>query len=153
MPNWQLAQLNIAQPLASLDSPVLSEFVENLDRINAMAEAAPGFIWRLVDMSDDDFVIFGDDFIVNLSVWDSIESLHQFVYKSGHVEIMRRKKEWFERMPRAHMVLWWIPAGQFPTVDGANEKLLHLQKEGPTQKAFTFRQAFVNPGELVKLSN
>ncbi len=150
MPRWHLAQLNIAEPKEPLDSPVLADFVANLDRINAMAESAPGFVWRLVDLTESEFDIFGEDHIVNLSVWSSVESLHSFVYKSGHLDIMRRKSEWFNRMPRAHMVLWWVAEGDTPSVQQSQEKLQYLQEHGPTQKAFTFRQAFVSPGELIR---
>jgi hypothetical protein len=147
MADWQLAQLNIAQLQAPIDSPQLADFVANLDRINALAENANGFVWRLKGDPPTDLPNFGFDpeYIVNLSVWDSVESLHDFVYKSAHVEIMRRKKEWFNRMIRSHMVLWWVPAGLAPTAVEAKDQLAYLQEHGPTRHAFTFRQAFVRP--------
>ncbi len=147
MSGWNLAQLNIAHLQDSIESEQLSDFVANLDRINTLAESAPGFVWRLIDADDpmEPNHGFDPDYIVNLSVWDSVESLHDFVYRTAHKDIMRRKSEWFHRMPRAHMVLWWIRDNERPTAAQANERLQHLQEHGPTEKAFTFRQAFTKP--------
>ena len=147
MHNYHLVQLNIAKLLAPIDSPKLADFVANLDRINALADAAQGFVWRLQTEEGDattcDF--FGNEKIVNLSMWDSIEALHNYVYRSAHVEIMRRKKEWFHKMADAYMVLWWVPAGHIPTVEEASKKLKQLQEHGPTKEAFTFKKAFPVP--------
>jgi hypothetical protein len=85
--------------------------------------------------------------IVNMSVWETIDDLAAFVYRSGHVEVMRRRREWFERTP-LYMVLWWVPAGQLPTVDEAEERLAHLRRHGPTPFAFTFKVCFAAPDEL-----
>jgi len=147
MSGWNLAQLNIAHLQDSVESEQLSDFVANLDRINALAESADGFVWRLIDADDpmEPSHGFDSDVIVNLSVWDSIELLHNYVYRTVHKDIMRRKGEWFHRMPRAHMVLWWHPANERPTAAQAHEKLRYLQDNGPTSKAFTFRQAFEKP--------
>lgn len=147
MSAWHLAQLNIAHLQDSIESELLEDFVANLDRINALAESAPGFVWRLTDDDGAAGPNFGFDaeYIVNLSVWDSVESLHNYVYRTAHKDIMRRKGEWFHRMPRAHMVLWWMPEGQIPSAAQAKNKLEHLQLNGPTTQAFTFRQAFEAP--------
>jgi len=146
MPEWHLAQLNIAHLLEPLDSELLADFVANLDRINTLAEQSDGFIWRLVDeIPDLPNFGFDADYIVNLSVWDSVEALHNYVYRSAHIEVMRRKLEWFHKMPRSHMVLWWVPAGTIPSPLEAKEKLRFLQQHGPTEQAFTFRQAFSKP--------
>ena len=147
MLQWHLAQLNIAHLQDSLESELLTDFVDNLDRINALAEAAPGFIWRFVDADDHNNANHGfdADYILNLSVWESVEALHDYVYRTAHKDILRRKSEWFHRMPRAHMVLWWLPAGDVPSMAQAKNKLEHLQLNGPTQQAFTFRQAFSPP--------
>ncbi|GHE21460.1 DUF3291 domain-containing protein [Halomonas urumqiensis] len=145
-----IAQLNIATLAAPLDSPPLSDFVANLDRINALAEASAGFVWR--PQTDDgdatgiDF--FGPDKIVNLSVWDSIEALHDYVYRSAHIDIMRRKKEWFHTMREAHMVLWWVPAGHLPSIEEAAQRLEMLRARGPSAEAFTFKRAFPAPGDV-----
>jgi len=152
MPRYQLAQLNIATLLAPLNSPQLSDFVDNLDRINALAESSDGFVWRFdesYDLGDDvppnshpaavTSHPFGPDVVVNLSVWRDVASLQAFAFKTGHVEILRRKREWFARMDEAYMVLWWVPEGHEPTVDEAAERLAHLRTHGPTAHAFGFR--------------
>jgi hypothetical protein len=147
MTAYHLTQLNIARLKAPLDSPILADFVANLDRINAIAESAPGFIWRLKGDGNDATSLrpLGDDVIVNMSVWQDPEALRNYVYRSGHVEVMRRRKEWFERMVESHMVLWWIRAGHEPTVAEAIVRLEQLRSEGPSAAAFTFRELFPPP--------
>jgi hypothetical protein len=144
---WALAQLNVAQMREPLDSPVMADFVGNLDRINALADNAPGFVWRLQDEAGNATSSrpFGELLLVNLSVWDSIEALEAYAYHSAHVEIMRRRREWFERMEEAFVVLWWVPPDHRPTVDEAAERLTHLRTHGPTPHAFTFRTRFSSP--------
>mgnify|MGYP003995599327 CR=1 FL=1 len=149
MSDYQLAQLNVAIMLAPIDSPQLKEFVDNLDRINFLAEEASGFVWRL--QSDDgdatSFRPYGDDVLVNMSVWDSIELLHNYVYSSDHAKIMSRRKEWFERMKEVYTVLWWIPKNEIPSLEQAKEKLDLLRDRGPTAAAFTFKQNFSSPSD------
>lgn len=144
---YHLAQLNIAQLLAPIDSPLLADFVANIDRINALAEESPGFVWRLQtdegNATEIDF--FGPDYIVNMSVWEGMEALHNYVYRSAHTEILRRKKEWFHTMGEVHMVLWWVPEGHRPTLEEAKQKLEALKANGPSVEAFTFKQAFDQP--------
>ena len=120
------------------DSPVMADFFTSIDRINALAEAAPGFVWRL--KGDPPVNPFGDNALVNLSVWRDVESLSDFVHRSPHMEVMRRRREWFVREPLATMVLWWVPAGHEPTVLEAAAKLDKLRREGPGADAFTFRE-------------
>lgn len=150
MSNFQLAQLNIARMLVSAESPQLADFFVSIDRINALADTAPGFIWRLQDEagSATSFRPYGEDMLVNMSVWETIESLHDYVYRSAHIEIMRRRKQWFEHMQQAYTVLWWISAGSVPTLEQAQERLALLQGSGPTPRAFTFKQPFAPPGEV-----
>ncbi|MFD1218251.1 DUF3291 domain-containing protein [Microbulbifer celer] len=147
MSKFHLAQLNIAKLIAPIDSPQLKDFVDNLDRINALADESPGFVWRLQteegDATSIDF--FGADQIANMSVWQSFESLHDYVYHSAHIEVLRRKKEWFHNMAESHMVLWWVPAGHVPSVEEAADKLALLRASGPTSEAFTFKKAFPAP--------
>jgi hypothetical protein len=154
MSSHHIAQLNIAKLLAPIDSPPLSEFVDNLDRINALADEAPGFVWRLQTEEGDatgiDF--FGADYIVNLSVWRSIEALNTYVYHSAHVEILRRKKEWFQKMHEAHMVLWWVSAGHIPSIEEAAQKLSLLRANGPAQEAFTYKKSFSAPGQILEVA-
>jgi hypothetical protein len=144
---YQLAQLNIAEMKAPLDAPSMADFVANLDRINALAEAAPGFVWRLQSDGGDAtaFRPLGEQVLVNLSVWNDVPALSQYVYRSAHVEIMRRRRDWFDRMRSAHMVLWWVPSGHRPTIDEAIGRLEHLRANGPSPTAFTFAQAYGPP--------
>ena len=147
MSKYQLAQLNIAALKAPLDSPVLKDFVDNLDRINELAEGSAGFVWRLKGDGNDATSLrpLGDNVIINMSVWRDASALKDYVYRSAHVEIMRRKREWFSRMADAHLALWWVPEGHEPTVAEAVARLEHLRKHGPTAEAFTFTEAFAAP--------
>jgi hypothetical protein len=118
-----------------------------LDPVNAVADASPGFVWRLQTEDGNATALrpYEDDrMIVNMSVWESIDALAAFVYRSGHVDVMRRRREWFESM-KPYMVLWWTPAGAIPTVDEAKERLEHLRVNGPTPYAFTFTARFPSP--------
>ncbi|MEV6686905.1 DUF3291 domain-containing protein [Streptomyces sp. NPDC051130] len=140
-----LAQLNIAKLRHPLDDPRVAPFVEMLDPVNAAADGAPGFVWRLVEEGAPDATALrpaGDDVIVNLSVWESQDALWDFAYRSGHLEVMRRRREWFERHVEAHLVLWWVPAGHLPTVDEALERLADLREHGPSPRAFTFASSY-----------
>lgn len=147
MSDYQLAQLNIATLMAPIESPVLKDFVDNLDRINALAENSPGYVWRLQSDEGNATSIrpFGDEYLVNLSVWKDIESLHHYVYRSAHKEIMSRRKEWFHRMDAAYTVLWWIPEGHRPPIAEARDKLETLRNNGATEAAFTFKNPFPKP--------
>ena len=145
---WHIAQINIALPREPLDSPGLAEFVANLEPVNAIADAAPGFVWRLQDSSGDATAIraFDDErLIVNMSVWESIEALWAFVYDGRHLEVMRRRREWFSRIAESYLALWWIPAGERPTVSDAEARVAHLRAHGPTPHAFTFKHRFPSP--------
>ena len=149
MSGHHLAQLNIARLIEPIDSPRLAEFVANLDRINALAEQSPGYVWRLQTDDGDATAIrpFGEDYLVNVSVWRDIESLHAFVYRSEHTGIMRRRKEWFEKMLEAYSVLWWIPERHTPTVEEAKSRLETLQAVGPSPEAFTFKHPYPAPDD------
>lgn len=140
-----LAQLNIGRMLAAIDDPIMAEFVANLDRINALADGASGFVWRLQSDSGNatEFRPFADEMlIVNMSVWESLETLKDYVYKSAHAEIMRNRRQWFEKMDEVFTVLWWIPAGTIPTVEEAKARLESLRQHGETPYAFSFRRSF-----------
>jgi hypothetical protein len=147
MSTYELAQLNIALMKEPLESPGMADFVANLDRINALAESSPGFVWRLKTDDGNATALrpLGEDTLVNISVWKDVEALNKYVYQSAHVEIMRRRKEWFERMREAYVVLWWVPKGHRPTESEAIARLDLLRANGPTQDAFTFRHAFPPP--------
>ncbi len=143
-----LAQLNVARARAEMDDPVMAGFVARLDEINALADHSPGFVWRLQTDDGDATAIrvFPDPLmLVNLSVWESVEALREFTYRSAHTGVMRRRAEWFERMDRPHLVLWWVPAGTVPTLDEAKERLELLRAQGPCPEAFTFRERYSPP--------
>lgn len=137
-----LAQLNIAKAKATLDDPLMQEFMDNLDPVNAIAEASPGFIWRLKDENGDatSIQVFDNPrLIVNMSVWESIDSLKDFMFKTHHLNFLKRKNEWFEKINEANHVLWWVAVGHVPTVVEAKERLLYLREQGESDHAFTFR--------------
>jgi hypothetical protein len=144
---FNIAQVNIALPREPVDSPLLAEFMAALDPINALADGSPGFVWRLQTEDGNATAIrpFDDErLLVNMSVWESIDQLAGFVYRSGHVALMRRRREWFEHI-RLYVALWWVPADHIPTVVEAKERLAHLRDHGPTPFAFTFKQRFPAP--------
>ncbi len=147
---FHLAQLNIGRMVAPIDAPEVADFVAALDPVNAIADAATGFVWRLQteDGNATAIHVFDDDLLlVNMSVWESLDALAGFVYRSDHVAVMRRRVEWFERMDEAFLVLWWIPAGTVPTLDDAKDRLELLRRDGPSPRAFTFRHHFLPTGE------
>lgn len=148
---YELAQLNIAIMRTPLESPDMADFVGNLERINKLAEDSDGYVWRLESDAGDAtaFRPFGEQTPVNLSVWTSVEALRSYVYDTAHVEILRRRREWFDRMASAHFVLWWVPAGHRPTVEEAAARLQLLRDQGPTAGAFTFKRAFSPEGEAL----
>jgi len=149
MAAFELAQLNIGIIRAPMDSPIMAGFATNLERINAVADSSAGFLWRLQTEEGDATSIRPFDnpnLLVNMSVWRDVESLQEYVYSSAHMELMRRRREWFERMTEAFLVLWWVPKGHRPTVREAVERLERLRNNGATPEAFTFRQAFPPPG-------
>ena len=144
MPRYHLAQLNIAKMKFAIDDPGMAGFVSRLDDINALADAAPGFVWRLQTEDGDATGVdyFGADSLVNMSVWENRDSLHNYIYRSAHSEVMALRKQWFERMTEAYSVLWWIAEGHIPTLDEASERLECLRLQGPGPGAFTFKQVF-----------
>jgi hypothetical protein len=145
---WRLAQINVARALRPLDHPEMVGFVDQLDRINALAEQAPGFVWRLQDQTGNAAGLqpFDDPrLIVNLSLWRSVDALFDFTYRTGHTLVMRQKKSWFERPAQAHMALWWLRAGELPTVEDGASRLDHLRQQGPGPTAFTLEQRFPAP--------
>lgn len=142
---YELAQVNISRLKYPLDSVELKDFVDALDPVNAVAEAADGFRWRLKSDSGNatDVPVLGDDWlIVNMSVWRDTNALTAFMYQGQHRELMARRREWFDRVEEAMTALWWVPAGHRPTVAEAEQHLLHLRAEGPTPHAFTLRTSF-----------
>ena len=150
MTGYHLAQMNVAVPRAPMDDPVMAEFKAGLPALNAIADAASGFVWRLVDEGGADATAlrpFGDDTMVNMSVWESVEALRDYTYRvPRHLEALRRRREWFQPFPGANMlVLWWIPAGTIPTVAEARARLALLDRDGPGPDAFTLRAPYPAP--------
>lgn len=158
---FHLAQLNVALPVEPLTEPRLAGFVELLDPVNTLADASPGFVWRLTDDDGDEdgdgeeavgnatsIRLLGDDrLIVNLTVWESLEALSDFVYGGFHVEVMRRRREWFAWMREAHTCCWWIPRGDLPTLGDAQSRLALLDERGPTPASFTLQRRFAPPDQ------
>jgi hypothetical protein len=145
MTGHHLAQLNLATLKFPLDDPRMIDFTTGLAPMNALADRSPGFVWRLMDDVGSDATSlrpFGDDVIINLTVWTSRDALWDYVYRSGHLEFLRRRSDWFERPRAGTLVLWWIPAGHVPTIDEAHDRLRLLQQSGPTPRAFTLRDHF-----------
>jgi hypothetical protein len=142
---YDLAQVNIMRLRAPLDSPALAPFVAALDPVNAVAEQAPGFVWRLKadDGNSTSLRIFDDPtLIVNMSTWRSVEALAEYAYRRAHAEIMRRRREFAVPIAEAYLALWWVPRGHQPTIAEAEERLRHLRAHGPTPFAFGVRTPF-----------
>ena len=148
--DYLLAQVNIGRMREPLDSPLLAEFVAALDPVNAAADAAPGFVWRLQTEDGNATAVHAFEWdragsagvLVNMSVWESVEALAAYVYSDTHRQVLRRRREWFERMAEAQTALWWIPRGHTPTTDEAEERVIHLREFGPTPYAFTLKEYF-----------
>ena len=145
MDKYQLAQVNIARMKGALEDPVMAEFVSRLGEINALADRSPGFVWRLQTPEgnatylrpyDDDRILF------NMSVWQSVDALKQYVYRSEHAAVLRRRQDWFGKFSGVYAALWWVPVGHIPSIDEAKKRLAYLEAHGPTQFAFTFKQVF-----------
>jgi hypothetical protein len=145
----QLGQLNVARLLAPIDAPETADFVASLAPVNAQADTAPGFVWRLQTESGDATAVRASDdplLIVNLTVWESVEALEAFAYRdASHLAVLRRRREWFERPTEASTALWWVTSGHIPTLDEALGRLALLRARGPSPQAFTFRERFPAP--------
>jgi hypothetical protein len=140
----QIAQVNIARMKEPLDSPLMASFVGRLAEINALADSSQGFIWRLqTDEGNATYLRpYEDDRILfNLSVWESVDALKHYVYRTAHAELLRDRRSWFEQFVGSYTALWWVPAGHIPSIDEAKTRLAHLEEHGPSQFAFTFKTA------------
>lgn len=144
-----IANMNIARFRYEPDDPRLRDFVDNLEKINGLGERSPGFVWRLKDSSGNAMAIRAYEdprIILNLSVWDSIEALGTFAYRSEHVTFFRRRAEWFDpHGDQPALALWWLPVGEIPTAQDARMRLEHLIAHGPSPTAFTFKKRFPKP--------
>ena len=149
MSRHHLAQINVGRLLAPLEAPETAGFVAALGPVNARADAAPGFVWRLQTESGDATAVRASDdplLIVNLTVWESVDALEAFAYREdSHLAVLRRRREWFERATEPATALWWVPVGHVPSLGEALERLAALRALGPSPKAFTFRERFAAP--------
>jgi hypothetical protein len=149
MTDWHLAQMNVGTARHPMEDPRMAGFVSRLDAINALADESPGFVWRLQSESGNatDIKLAEDPlFIVNMSVWETVEALFDFVYRTVHAEVMAGRRDWFERPAEAYQVLWWVAAGHLPTPEEGLARLERLRREGPSAAAFTFKAKFPPPG-------
>jgi hypothetical protein len=145
MARYNIAQVNIGRIRAELDDPVMAGFVSRLDDINALADSSTGFVWRLIESQGNATYLrpFDDPWmLLNMSVWESVEDLRQFVFQTAHRELLRQRHSWFEKLTDVYSALWWVPVGHIPSVDEAKRRLACLEAHGPTQFAFTFQSLF-----------
>ena len=149
MSHYHLAEINIAKMKGvDINDPIMKEFTDNLDLINTLAENSDGFVWRLKDDSYNATNLnpYNDEqIIVNVSVWENIETLEHYMYKTFHSDFLKRRKEWFLKFGKAHTAMWWIPKGDIPTLEEAVEKLDYLQKNGVSELVFDLRNKFPAP--------
>lgn len=152
--DYVVAQVNVGRLVAPLDSPRLADFMANLDPVNAVADAAPGFVWRLQTEDGNSTALraFEDDaegadggILINMSVWETVDDLAAFVYGDAHLAVLRRRREWFERLSDIYAAVWWVPRGRIPTIREAEERVKHLRIHGPTPYAFTLKVHFPAP--------
>ena len=148
MAEYHLAQLNIGKTRAPVEDPLMAGFMERLDEINAIADGAPGFVWRLQTEDGNATSIHAFDdplLLVNMSVWESIESFQDFTYRTAHKELLQQRAEWFERHDGPYSVMWWVPAGHIPSLEEAKARLELLKAQGPGPEAFTMAQRYPAP--------
>jgi hypothetical protein len=142
---YHIAQINIGRIKGPIDGPIMAGFVARLDELNALADRSPGFVWRLQTSAGNAtyFRPYADDrILMNMSVWQNVDALKQYVYHTVHAELLRQRHEWFEAFGSSYMALWWVPAGHLPGIDEAKKRLACLEKHGPTEFAFTFKKLF-----------
>ena len=150
MANYHIAQINIGRAKGPVEDPMMAGFMTRLDDLNALADRSPGFVWRLQTLEGNATYFrpyeHDDRILLNMSVWETIDALRHYVYKTAHAEMLRHREEWFERFAGIYLALWWVPVGHIPGIDEAKKRLAHLDQYGPTQFAFTFK-TMVQPDE------
>ena len=150
--NYHLAQINIARAIAPLDDALMQGFVEQLEHVNELADHSPGFVWRLQTEEGDatSIRVFEDELlIVNISVWESIESLKKNAYSGDHLAVYKNRKKWFEKLSFPTLASCWLPAGHIPTIESAKIALEKIRNKGPSAEAFTFAKPFPIPDDIV----
>ena len=145
MNRYHIAQVNIGRIKGPMDGEIMRGFAARLDEINALADRSPGFVWRL--QTDEGNATYlrpyeDDRILLNMSVWENVETLRHYVYKTAHVELLKQRHNWFETFSGIYAALWWVPAGHIPGIDEAKKRIAHLQEHGPTEFAFTFKNVF-----------
>jgi hypothetical protein len=152
---YHVAQVNLGRILMPVDDPQMAGFMNRLDELNALADGSPGFVWRLQTEAGNAtyFRPYPDDdrILLNMSVWETVDSLKEYVYRMPHKELIRDRHLWFEKFWGVFLALWWVPAGHIPSIEEAKERVAHLEKHGPTAFAFTFQQV-VPPDEALPIS-
>src|SRR5205085_11097296 len=149
---YHLAQVNIPRMRDPLDSAMMEGFVARIEEINALADTSPGFVWRLqTDEGNATYLRPYDDdrLIFNFSLWETIDALRHYVYKTAHAELLRQRREWFEQFKGSYLALWWVPAGHIPGIDEAKKRLAHIEEHGPSQFAFTLKESFQPDVEFI----
>lgn len=154
MKGYQLAELNIAEAIYAMDDDRMHGFTSRIDAVNSLADRADGFVWRLIDDTDMGGALSlrpfpNPNMLVNMSVWDDVPSLYDFVYKTVHTKVMDGKPAWFSHLKGHNTVMWWVPTGHIPTLAEAKEKLALLDDIGPSKDAFSFKQIFTAEGKLL----
>ena len=152
MTEYHIAQINIGRILAPIDDPLMADFVSQLPPVNALADASPGFAWRLQTESGDatSIRVYADEMVaINMSVWESVDALREYVYKSAHSGVLRDRKRWFEKFDGPYYAMWWIPAGHIPSTEEGKERLDHLREHGDSAFAFSFKNVFPKPSDGV----
>ena len=141
-----IAQINVARMIAPFDSSTMKEFRDFIDPINQLAESSPGFLWRYTNELEDERIHFPDNYIVvNISVWETVEDLHEFVYRTVHSYFIKSRKRWFHQLGHPHTALWWVDHGEIPDLSDGKQRLELLDNQGPTEKAFTFSKIIGPP--------
>ena len=145
MPKYHIAQINVARMLAPIDDPMMADFVAQLAPVNSLADESPGFVWRLQSENGDatSIQVYDDDMvIINLTVWESVDDLREYVYQGAHHAVLRDRKRWFAKFDGPYYALWWIPAGRLPTAEEGKGRLDHLREHGDSAYAFSFKHVF-----------
>jgi hypothetical protein len=146
MPKYHIAQVNLGRIRYPTDDARMHGFMSRLDDINALADRSPGFVWRL-QTNEGNATYFrpypeDDRILLNMSVWETVEALRHYVYRTAHAEIMRHREEWFEKFAGVYLALWWVPVGHIPGIDEAKKRVAYLDAHGPTEFAFNFKRIF-----------
>lgn len=155
MSGYQLAELNIAEAFFPMDDPRMHGFTSRIGAVNALADRAKGFVWRLVDDDDDSQGAINlrpfenPNMLVNMSVWDDVQSLYEFVYTTVHAKVMSGKPAWFSHLKSHNTVMWWVKSGHIPTLEEAKAKLEYLNQNGPSKQAFTFKDCYSPQGQVL----